>query len=1177
MDHLLHCRIAGLFPLAPHKDVSASPHVAKTSRIPVKATISRRLAAVLLPGALCFPTLCPAQTITDLNLTTDPDSLLKSLEITVDVPPLSMVRMQGNPSLAGPGWDDLTGDTSAFIGGETTFAAPVAGPRGFFRFQTTSIPFSGSSDGVSFQFKLGPGITLPLFTDLMRSQTKWPVFPQVMDTGLYRELDGLTLPPGEHSVPNPSMLGDALGLGLWVPGRAEDDGKFAETYRPTDFPQDGKEIPTPGGDRPMEPWQDEVRVEVPPGQIVEPGAFDMVFKPEIEDVDGRLPLDDEGIVFPGKEARVFLRLLKDGSYNIDSAAMSEGAGPADAFPPLPPPGSLVLVAYAPDKQGILHLRTLADPFAERSYDPPDGGSHGVAETEMTSVHLIVPLPNGDPDRDLPGVVVRVFRYAREIDQEYGGPDSQPALTPEFFERHRPLHFDQLLEVEGGQIAEALKPRRAPKDSSKDPTVTELRRAGSNGSKINIAILGDGFQDNAADQDLYNDYVNNIIMEDFLNRDMHPEILNALNIFRVNTYSVDSGVTQVNSSGTVTTARSTALEYRYSGVWARCWMEGGPNSGTLIAETLADVCPQADIVFLVLNETSGGGCKSGNRFTVTLSSSWSTVSHEFGHLFGKLGDEYGCNASSCSPLYTGDEPGNVNLTKVTNRNNVKWKQWIPSWRPVLTLASHVADSAQDVGIFQGAVINNTRWADGIFRPTLDGRMRSNSLLHNPVGHTMMRDEARPSQEATFRKNVTGDFNGDGRDDLVLLDGRQLSLYLAGDRNPGPDDPQTGDPPRAVNGVLKKTWFFTDRLRSDGGSWSWQIRPGDKLYPGDFDGDGDDDLYVFNGSDWNQPYLAMLRSEGDRFQPVRRYDSNLPGWEMRAGDTHHVADFNDDGRDDLFIYNGKNWSIPYLVMLRANPTSLTYVRRYDRYLPGTWEMGKNERFFVGDYDGDGKESLIAQDRDSWSQVHLRVYNINSTSSGLVQASRHYGPIAGDNFTWNMHRKDELHVGDFDADGAADLALFNGLNWNGAYLGLFQSDKGSLVLRRTYSNAAGFTPLPGWGLQRKDRFWVADVDGDNDSDLIVYNTENWDSQYLGTLRSNGSFSLAGSWQKDWIGGWNLGGADDFRVADFRGGAGWDDLFVFNKDWFGLLRSQQTAFQLESINHKWITQHRYHGWGFW
>ncbi len=1126
-------------------------------------------------GFISLPGICPAQQITDLTIKSDPDSQLKNLEITVDVPPLSIVQLQGNPLLGPAAWGNLSGDTSVLMGGETTFAAPLEGERGFFRFRTTPIPFSASSDGVSFSFTVGSGISLPQFGDLMLSLTSWPIFPQVMDTGLYRELNNLTIPPGRYDIANPTGLGDALGVGLWVPGRLDDDPVFAASYRPTDFPQDGKEIETPGGTRPMEPWRDDVKLEVAEGQIITPGAFDMPYIPEIPDADGKKPMNDEGIVAPGKEARVFLRVLKDGSYQIESAALSDGTGPADTYPPLPPVGSLMIIAVTP--QAVLNLRTLSDPFAERSYDPPGGGSHGLKEIDLTGIALAVPLANGDPAKDLAGVIVRVFRYSKEIEEENQGPDSTPTLTPAYFERHRNLHFEQLLEVDGAEILEALRPGRGPKDSSKAATVTEMRRAGSNGSKVNIAIIGDGFQDSSADQTLFNEYVQEVIMEDFLSRDIHPEILNAINVFRVNTYSVDSGVTQVNASGTVTTSRSTALEYRYSGEWDRCWMEGGPNTDARIASTLASVCPQADIVFVVLNELSGGGCKSGNRFTVTLTSGWATVSHEFGHLFGKLGDEYGCSATSCSPLYTGSEPGSVNLTKVTNRNNVKWKQWIPSWRPVLTLASHVADTSQDVGIFQGAVKNNTRWADGIFRPTLTGRMRSNSPAHNPVGYTMMRDEARPSQEANFVKNVVGDFNGDGRDDTVLLDGRQLSLYLATDRNPGPDDPQTGNPPRSVNGVLQKTWFFTDRLISDNGSWSWQIRPGDKLYPADFNGDGKVDLYVFNGSDWNQPYLTMLKSEGDRFQPVRRYDSNLPGWQMRKDDIHHVGDFDKDGKDDIFIYNGKNWSIPYLVMLRGNTTSLAYVRRYDKFLPGTWEMGRNERFFVGDFNGDGRESIIAQDRDSWSQTHLRVYHINPASDGIIQACRYYGPITGSGFTWTMNRKDDLYVGDFDGDGADDLALFNGLNWNGAYLGLFELQENALQLRKTYSNASGFTPLPGWGLQRKDRFWPSDVDGDRDTDLIVYNHENWDSQYLGVLRSSNSFALSGSWQKDWIGGWNLGGSDDFKVADFRGGAGWNDLFVFNKNWFGLLRSYQTAFQLESINYKWITQHRYHGWGFW
>jgi hypothetical protein len=52
---------------------------------------------------------------------------------------------------------------------------------------------------------------------------------------------------------------------------------------------------------------------------------------------------------------------------------------------------------------------------------------------------------------------------------------------------------------------------------------------------------------------------------------------------------------------------------------------------------------------------------------------------------------------------------------------------------------------------------------------------------------------------------------------------------------------------------------------------------------------------------------------------------------------------------------------------------------------------------------------------------------------------------------------------------------------------------------------------------------------------------------------------------------------VGDFRGGAGWDDLFVYNDDWFGLLRSYSTQYSLETIYRKWIHNHRYHKWGWW
>jgi hypothetical protein len=122
-----------------------------------------------------------------------------------------------------------------------------------------------------------------------------------------------------------------------------------------------------------------------------------------------------------------------------------------------------------------------------------------------------------------------------------------------------------------------------------------------------------------------------------------------------------------------------------------------------------------------------------------------------------------------------------------------------------------------------------------------------------------------------------------------------------------------------------------------------------------------------------------------------------------------------------------------------------------------------------------------------------------------------------------------------------------------------------------------VPGWGeMRRNDQWFVADINGDRRSDLYVYNATDWSTQYLGSLLSSGS-SLSGGWQDDWIGSWNLGASDRFLVCNFNGGAGWDDLIVFNDDWLGLLRSQSNRVALTAIYPKWIHNHAYQTNGWW
>ncbi len=1134
------------------------------------------------PGAYCFHLLallalgitCPAQEPSIQNASHFGRDGREPGQMNFDVfsEPLSRIRIDRSNTLGGE-WETVLPPVTAI-----DFLTPMSVPltegetAGFFRavveppqvsvFQengewVVSVAAEEASldeilIGLSRELRDFPFYSLPYSPDSEETHATGLLLPAVQK-GLYR---GVDLP----------HLGEQLGLRLWGLAPEKDDPEIAESYvplqrdqgKPVDLPGDGGEGEIDDG------WEGDNIREQPErlDQLPEPGSFDMKYQLEVpeENKDGQ---DDPLVLDRGIHVR--LRILYDGvnfSF-VRAIAQETGNGLLDKPFPIPPEGGFLLVVR--DVQGaIYHIAPFEDPRIERSYDPPEGGSHGHDMQPEGSIRLTLPLLGEDIGKSLEGLQIHILEVAR-----FPHGDAT-LLTPELIERHGD-NFPLVGASTGGEIAKLLDREGGPRPqaATKGPEVTTLHRSGSNGSKFNVAVMGDGFRDTTGDQALFNDYVEDIILDALFTRDIHPSVLNGMNIFRVNTFSEQSGITLVDSNGNVTTARSTALEYRFSGNWNRCWMEAGPNSQNLIDNAVDDVCPQADFVVLVLNTASFGGCAGGNRFTVTRGAGWNVVSHEFGHRPGTLGDEYTCG-TTCG-CYGGGEPGAGNLTRNTSRATLKWNVWLPPWRPIPTTTAHIADTTQDVGLFPGATIGSGQWTNCIFRPSSVGRMNNNTPVHNPVGHTNVREQFRPYQKADFRRNVTGDFDGDGRADVVLLDDRQLSLHLAADRDVGPDDPVRGSPPRGVSGVLEPTWYNTDMIRNAAGNRSWQVRNSDILRAGDFDGDGLDDLYIINLSNWNKPYVCLLKSFGDHFEPVRRYDGNLPGWETRASDEFYVCDFDGDGRDDLLVFNGSNWKIPYFGMLRSTGTTLQMSRRYDQFLPG-WEMGRHEKFHVGDFNGDGLEEVASFNTRSWAQVHLMTFV--STGSQLSLRDRHYGTIPG---IWQMRRNDKLHVLDFSGDGQGDLAIFNGLDWGPVYLGYLESDGGKLVGRRRYDNSQSH--LPGWQMQRRDQFYPANTDGDADDDLVVYNKDNWSTQYLGIIRSNAGreFSATGSWQADWINGWNLGSGDRFAVADFRGGGGWDDLFVFNSGWFGLLRGYQTHFRLETIYRKWIFNHRYHASGWW
>lgn len=679
------------------------------------------------------------------------------------------------------------------------------------------------------------------------------------------------------------------------------------------------------------------------------------------------------------------------------------------------------------------------------------------------------------------------------------------------------------------------------------SVTQILASGPAGTKKNIAVLGDGFA--TGDQAAYNAEVQALLIDGVFGHDYFYEDAQAFNIFRVNLISNQSpvsvrvydehGTPSDPSDDTIvsTTLRDTALGYIFSGSWAHCWLEGTANTATLVQNALNTWVPDYDLVLIILNDPRYGGCGGGGFQIVPMGVDWTVMAHEFGHGTGGLADEY-CESPNA---YTGGEPAQVDLTINTNRATLKWGNFVDPATPVPTgvgaCAGYTAaprpagwSDDQDVGLFEGGGTVSL----GIYRPVINCRMRSNAPPYCPVCYTQMKRTMDPYSGHTFLNCFAGDFDGDGKDDVLIHNGNSILIY------------------RSDGSKLDIAFSAVERVPG-----SWQFQPDDQFYVGDFNGDGKDEVVVYNSTNWAIEYLGLLADDGaGGLRLIARYDDSMPGWQFQRDDQFHVADFDGNGRKDLYVFNGDNWAIPYVGMLRSNGTSFAVVNRYDANMP-SWQMRPDDQHFVGDFTGDKREDLWVFNGHDWSIPYLGMLGSNGSSLSM---SRRYDANMPD---WQMRPGDQHYVGDFDGDGKADLYVFNGDDWSIAYLGMLSAVRGQLTMRHRYDGN-----VPGWQMRKHDQHWLADVDGNGKADLFVYNSQDWYSEYLGTMISNGN-ALGASWKVDWVGEWNLGAVDRFEACDFEGAGGRRDLFVYNRDWFGMMKATPYL-SLERLYYRWI--HNYH-----
>jgi hypothetical protein len=279
--------------------------------------------------------------------------------------------------------------------------------------------------------------------------------------------------------------------------------------------------------------------------------------------------------------------------------------------------------------------------------------------------------------------------------------------------------------------------------------------GNSANRVDIAILGDGYTVGQL-QKFRTDVQS--FSQKFFQEEPFKEYQRYFNIHRVDVISNQSGANHPERGVTVDNALGSG--YNCAGIQRLICVDNGKVFAALGNTALTPT--QQDIVLIIVNDTEYGG--SGGFFaTFSTHTAASEIGlHELGHSFGFLADEY--TNGPPPPCVNSIEPPEVNVTRATQRANIKWNAWIDAATPIPTTTT-----APGVpGLYQGA----RYCVSGLFRPTNNSKMRA--ILDPPLSFEQVNAEQLAKRIYNFARPI--DANQPAATNLTLAKGAIQRLVI-----------------------------------------------------------------------------------------------------------------------------------------------------------------------------------------------------------------------------------------------------------------------------------------------------------------------------------------------------------------------------------------------------------------
>ena len=267
------------------------------------------------------------------------------------------------------------------------------------------------------------------------------------------------------------------------------------------------------------------------------------------------------------------------------------------------------------------------------------------------------------------------------------------------------------------------------------------------------------------------------------------------------------------------------------------------------------------------------------------------------------------------------------------------------------------------------------------------------LNSFATETWFRSGAKNWSVNNTKYSVSGDFNGDGKDEIaVMYDYGNADMAMIVFTPNG-------------SSFTTSTWF-----RSGKGNWSV---PNTKYFiAGDYNGDGKDEIASMYDYGNDDMALIIFVPNGQSFQTTTWFRSGKGNWGVSYTKYLNSGDFNNDGISELSaMYDYGNEDMALIMFM---PTGMTFqTSTWFRSGKGNWGVSYTKYLLSGDFNNDGKDELTAMYDYGKEDMALIVFNPNGSS---FTTSTWFRSGKGN---WGVSHTKHLISGDYNDDGKDEIS--------------------------------------------------------------------------------------------------------------------------------------------------------------